>query len=115
MELDPRGDRELQATIEHIIPQSQGGTLSVDNIAMSCNSCNNERGTMDAMEYWQLHQNPEKLASWRLANQTVILDRQQQRHDANRDRLNLRVLMPMHFPVFTKEALRLATEYQLAA
>lgn len=44
-------------TAEHIIPHSEGGECSEENIAASCYRCNNRRGTMPAEEFdpfaWQ--------------------------------------------------------------
>lgn len=55
-----------QCTAEHIIPRSLGGSNELQNIAAACVECNSERGIMDAMEYWDLHREPEKLARWRV-------------------------------------------------
>jgi 5-methylcytosine-specific restriction endonuclease McrA len=32
------------ATIEHIVPRSQGGTDDVENLALACARCNHEKG-----------------------------------------------------------------------
>jgi hypothetical protein len=34
-----------EATLEHIIPQAQGGTNEVKNLAVACARCNREKGT----------------------------------------------------------------------
>jgi hypothetical protein len=34
-----------EATLEHIIPQTQGGTNDVTNLAVACARCNREKGT----------------------------------------------------------------------
>lgn len=39
------------ATIEHILPRSQGGKNSWDNLATSCYRCDNLRGTMGVQEF----------------------------------------------------------------
>lgn len=39
--------KKNSATIEHILPKSQGGTYDFENLAMACSKCNNERKTMD--------------------------------------------------------------------
>ena len=44
-ETDPVHDKRNSATIEHVIPRSQGGTDDPDNLAMSCSRCNNKRAT----------------------------------------------------------------------
>lgn len=33
-----------EATLEHVWPQTQGGTDAVDNIAVACGRCNREKG-----------------------------------------------------------------------
>lgn len=33
------------ATLEHIVPQVDGGQNFIDNLAVSCNRCNGRRGT----------------------------------------------------------------------
>jgi 5-methylcytosine-specific restriction endonuclease McrA len=33
-----------EATLEHIFPQTQGGTDDVDNLAIACARCNREKG-----------------------------------------------------------------------
>ena len=34
------------ATLEHILPQSEGGTDSIANLMMSCQGCNHLRGNI---------------------------------------------------------------------
>lgn len=41
-------------TAEHIIPRSKGGKHTDDNLTLSCNVCNNDRGDMDFEEYRRL-------------------------------------------------------------
>ena len=36
------------ATLDHVIPRSQGGPLSRENLVLACQACNNQRGVMDA-------------------------------------------------------------------
>ena len=39
-------DYALEAlSIEHVIPQSRGGESSLDNLALSCQGCNNHKYT----------------------------------------------------------------------
>lgn len=35
---------DTQATIEHIVPQSAGGSDDMMNLALACKACNNEKG-----------------------------------------------------------------------
>lgn len=39
------GDR---ATLDHLVPKSQGGPLTAANVVLACRACNNARGTEDA-------------------------------------------------------------------
>lgn len=50
----------LLATLEHVIPQAQGGTDSPANGVMSCHECNSRRGTMDAWEFFEVRSDPKK-------------------------------------------------------
>ena len=34
-----------QSTIEHVVPQSRGGTDNFNNLVMTCARCNNNRGS----------------------------------------------------------------------
>ena len=34
-----------EATLEHVWPQTQGGTNDLTNLAVACNRCNREKGT----------------------------------------------------------------------
>lgn len=40
-------NRRDSATIEHVLPKSQGGTDDWENLAMSCARCNSSRGSAD--------------------------------------------------------------------
>lgn len=39
------------ATLEHIVPKQMGGNSELDNLAISCYSCNMERGVADFMQF----------------------------------------------------------------
>ena len=39
------------ATLEHIIPLAAGGSWDIRNLALSCNDCNQERGTIPFAEF----------------------------------------------------------------
>jgi hypothetical protein len=69
MPFTPKGKRGNMATAEHVIPKSKGGSDGYDNIVMSCYSCNAERETMDAHEYWLVWQDPYALAVFRRERQ----------------------------------------------
>lgn len=94
-----KGKREDEATAEHVVPKSQGGKNNYQNIVMACSKCNSERSSMDAMEYWELKQCPQKYAAWRAevkaiqrANARASEKRREKRlmADARENRLTLR-------------------------
>lgn len=35
------------ATLDHVLPRSQGGPLNASNLVLACQACNNQRGVMD--------------------------------------------------------------------
>lgn len=55
-----------EATIEHIVPHSHGGPLSVENAGVACSSCNQKRGTRTPEEFqasaWLLEKRRQVLA-----------------------------------------------------
>lgn len=52
------------ATLEHVTPQSEGGTDSPQNCVMSCDECNRLRGTMDAWQFWEVRNDPKAWLAW---------------------------------------------------
>lgn len=42
---------KINATEDHLVPLSRGGSDSIHNIAATCNTCNAEKGDMTAGEY----------------------------------------------------------------
>jgi hypothetical protein len=42
---------DTMATIEHLKRKTDGGTDVADNLALSCNLCNSERGSVDWLAY----------------------------------------------------------------
>jgi 5-methylcytosine-specific restriction endonuclease McrA len=38
-------------TLDHIVPRSQGGKYVLDNVALACADCNEERGDEDFEEF----------------------------------------------------------------
>jgi 5-methylcytosine-specific restriction endonuclease McrA len=45
---EKEGSLDMLATVEHIVPKSQGGPLSMDNLVMACHKCNRRRGDANA-------------------------------------------------------------------
>lgn len=44
-------NRKHSVTLEHVTPKAEGGQDVWENSAMSCDNCNNKRGTQDAAEF----------------------------------------------------------------
>lgn len=40
-------------TVEHLQPSSRGGTNKLENLALSCDTCNNEKGELTDDEFFQ--------------------------------------------------------------
>lgn len=38
-------------TLDHIVPKSDGGKYERGNVLLSCNTCNEDRGTEDFVQY----------------------------------------------------------------
>jgi len=53
-------------TVEHVTPKSMGGTDHHDNLAASCNRCNNSRGTKDVTKFVPPVENEKSNAMVRL-------------------------------------------------
>lgn len=56
------GERRF-LTIDHVVPESEGGTLELDNLVTACSTCNREKGTKDYEEFLI-----EKELPWALAH-----------------------------------------------
>jgi 5-methylcytosine-specific restriction endonuclease McrA len=44
-----------RATLDHIIPRSQGGKNVAENCVIACRSCNNKRADRDAFAFLMAH------------------------------------------------------------
>jgi len=44
-------DFNNSASVEHMVPQSKGGTLHDVNVLITCRGCNNKRGTKDWIDF----------------------------------------------------------------
>jgi hypothetical protein len=44
-------DQNLQW--EHIVPRSRGGPDTIDNLVLSCATCNNQKGTLNPIEWYE--------------------------------------------------------------
>lgn len=58
---------QRMATIEHMIPKSRGGSNLMINLKMSCYDCNNSRGDMEALTWYEIVNSPKKLKAFRRA------------------------------------------------
>jgi hypothetical protein len=43
-----------EATIDHMVPRSRGGSGKIDNLTLSCRSCNSKKGRRTATEFIDL-------------------------------------------------------------
>jgi len=65
--LKKKNQRRLKnttATVEHLIPKCEGGSNRIPNLKMSCNQCNSHRGSMNAVKWFRIASNAEKLAEF---------------------------------------------------
>jgi predicted restriction endonuclease len=46
--------KDAIATMDHIIPQVDGGTDELDNLVGACQGCNSLRGSMEIMEFYSI-------------------------------------------------------------
>lgn len=53
-------NQRLRPTRDHVIPSSEGGSLHVDNLLLSCQFCNNRRGSMPAVEFLEIAERPQR-------------------------------------------------------
>jgi len=52
------------ATVEHLIPKSEGGSNRLPNLKMSCNKCNIHRGTINAVTWFRIASDPDNLKEY---------------------------------------------------
>ena len=56
-------DKEVSAfEVEHMIPKAKGGSNRIDNLTLSCHSCNQKKGTLTAEEFIKQTLPAEKVA-----------------------------------------------------
>ena len=53
------------ASVEHLVPASQGGTFHMENILITCRGCNNSRGSEDWIEFVERNKFPK--SEWLIA------------------------------------------------
>lgn len=65
---DERVERKMSrwqlATLEHLKPQSKGGTDHPNNVIMTCTRCNSKRGDMDIKKFYRILQDPVLAAAF---------------------------------------------------
>lgn len=49
-------------TLDHVVPRSQGGTYTLENVRLACFDCNQERGDEDFETFNKRKQNQRKFA-----------------------------------------------------
>ena len=63
------GTPDPNVTVEHIIPRSKGGTDDLENLALACKGCNNEKGIrhdVNKADRYRAYEIMEKLRRKRL-------------------------------------------------
>lgn len=82
---ETRGDlpKRKFATLEHVKPQSKGGTDSMKNLAMSCHACNHLRGDMCFNKFMTLRQSPEKWSNFCKMKRRVKQDKVKKTKEAD--------------------------------
>lgn len=79
----PGMSKGQMATADHIIPRSHGGSEGLSNLIMACLRCNNLRGDMPAMAFWEAIQDPVKIRSL-IAERSRLVQRNQAAKDEKR-------------------------------
>lgn len=44
-------DDQCNLTLDHVVPEEQGGDFSPENLVTSCPKCNNKKGNRDVLEF----------------------------------------------------------------
>jgi hypothetical protein len=60
------------ATVEHLVPASEGGTYEFVNIIITCRGCNNNRGTEDWIEFVSKNNFPK--SEWLIGKYLTALE-----------------------------------------
>ncbi len=55
------GSSEGELSVDHIFPRSKNGTDTIDNVVLSCQSCNSSKGDLDLLEWYSV-----RLKGWPL-------------------------------------------------
>lgn len=98
-----------QATLEHVVPQCEGGTDNLNNLVMACGGCNRMRGDMNFEKFRELRQDPEKWSEYCIEVRRI---RDRQRNTRSKARTEKResrqhrviislALLFMYFPVYS--------------
>ena len=63
---DPLTEREI--TLDHVIPQADGGKTTWDNVVIACGDCNNRKGSRAPVNQWRPKNAPWKPDYWQFLN-----------------------------------------------
>ena len=47
----PSATRHVERTLDHVVPQSRGGTDTLENCVVACRSCNARKGVRPVLQY----------------------------------------------------------------
>lgn len=59
-------DKEIH--LDHVIPESQGGPTTVDNLQVTCRRCNTAKGVLSESEFTERLRHRAQNILWRLGN-----------------------------------------------
>lgn len=85
------------ATVEHLIPKSEGGSSRIINLKMSCNKCNIHRGVMNAIEWFLIASNPKILEKYYADKWTKKLVMNKHRRNKRKEQLLEKYGIYYHF------------------
>lgn len=83
--------KDLQATLEHKIPQVQGGTDHPSNLVMSCHGCNTKRREVDFEYFASIRLVPEKWKAYNSAQGRKVAANHKARQKKSKERLEKRI------------------------
>jgi hypothetical protein len=65
-------NKPREATVEHLVPASKGGTYHTENIIITCRTCNNSRGSTDWIDFVTKNKFPK--SEWLIGKYLNVLE-----------------------------------------
>lgn len=105
--IDHQTDRSEsnKATLEHLLPASQGGTYKWDNLAMACSECNTARGNLPLEEFLASIQNDPK-------NPKTKISRKKDMAEEERKRIKAEIREQKRFKLFMTASWMFPEDYK---